>query len=205
VAPQFQSQLDEIARSLVQAFSEKDQSDPPTLPDMPGLFTWSGGTVPAPGTLVNGIAGTISVSAAVDPEQEGDPTLLRDGGINGAAYVANDGQGTGYSALLDAYVTGLSAPMAFDPGTGIAADSGILAYSSDSLGWLEQYRSGASDASQSKDAAASRSQDALSNTTGVNIDDEMSRLLDLEQSYKASAKMIATVNAMLASLLEAVG
>jgi flagellar hook-associated protein 1 len=40
--------------------------------------------------------------------------------------------------------------------------------------------------------------------TGVSIDEELSLLLDLEQSYKASAKLISTVDAMMASLLEAV-
>ena len=46
IAPQYQDQLDEIARGLVQTFRETDQSGS-SLPDMPGLFTWSGGTVPA--------------------------------------------------------------------------------------------------------------------------------------------------------------
>ena len=40
--------------------------------------------IPAAGTLVAGLASQIKVSAAVDPDQGGDATLLRDGGINGA-------------------------------------------------------------------------------------------------------------------------
>ncbi len=208
IAPQFQNQLDEIARGLVQTFRETDHSGS-SLPDMPGLFTWSGGTVPASGSIQPGIAGSIRVNAAVDPALGGDPTLLRDGGINvggtdGKAYMSNPSQQSGYSTQLDSFVTGLGAPMSFDVAAGIDANASVLSYSSSSIGWLEQYRSDSSDASTSKDALASRSQDALSNATGVSIDEEMSRLLDLEQSYKASAKMVATVNAMLGALMDAV-
>jgi len=201
-APVFQSQLDEIARALVTNFAETDQTTPTNK--LPGLFTWSGAAVPAAGTLVPGLAASISVSAAVDPSLGGDPALLRDGGINGVNFVANIEGGNGYSAQLDGFVAGLDAPMAFDDTAKAGDTNSLLSYASNSIGWLERYRSDASSAAENKDALLSRSQDALSNATGVSIDEEMSRLLDLEQSYKASAKMIATVDAMLAALLDAV-
>ena len=73
-APTYQSQLDEIARGLITTFAESDQSATPTLPDVPGLFTYAGApTMPASGTLVPGLAGSIRVSTAVDPAQGGDP------------------------------------------------------------------------------------------------------------------------------------
>jgi flagellar hook-associated protein 1 FlgK len=50
-----------------------------------------------------------------------------------------------------------------------------------------------------------RSTEALSNATGVNIDEEMTIMLELERSYQASAKLIATVDSLFASLLQAVG
>jgi flagellar hook-associated protein 1 FlgK len=49
-----------------------------------------------------------------------------------------------------------------------------------------------------------RTQQALSNSTGVNIDEEMSMMLDLEHSYQASARMISTVDNMLAALMNAI-
>ena len=208
IAPQYQDQLDEIARGLVQTFKETDQSGS-SLPDMPGLFTWSGGNVPASNAVQTGIAATIHVNAAVDPNQGGDPTLLRDGGINvagpgGQGYVSNTAGDAGYSTLLDGYRSGLDQPMTFDPAAGIDSNASVLSYSANSIGWLEQHRSDSSSAATSKDALASRSQEALSNTTGVSIDEEMSRLLDLEQSYKASAKMVSTVDQMLSALMDAV-
>ena len=49
----YQSQLDEIARGLVNAFKESDQSAVPTLPDVPGLFTYLGApAMPASATCL---------------------------------------------------------------------------------------------------------------------------------------------------------
>lgn len=57
VAATMQSQLDEIARGLVTAFAETA----PSQPNATGLFTWPGApAIPAAGTLVNGLAGSIS-------------------------------------------------------------------------------------------------------------------------------------------------
>ena len=65
-------------------------------------------------------------------------------------------------------------------------------------------RQEASRASESKEALAVRTAEALSNETGVNVDKEMSLLLDLEHSYEASARLIKAVDEMLATLLAAV-
>ena len=50
-----------------------------------------------------------------------------------------------------------------------------------------------------------RSTAALSNVSGVNMDDEMSLMLQVERTYSASSKIISTVDQMLQSLLAAVG
>ena len=49
-----------------------------------------------------------------------------------------------------------------------------------------------------------RASQALSSATGVNLDDETSQMLSLENSYQTSAKLLTTVNNMFASLLTAV-
>ena len=38
----YQSQLDEVARGLIEVFKESDQRAVPLLPDVPGLFTYPG-------------------------------------------------------------------------------------------------------------------------------------------------------------------
>lgn len=189
IAPTFQSQLDEMARGLVTPFKEGG---------LPGLFTWSGGTVPAAGAVQPGLAASLSVN----PAAKANPFLLRDGGFNGV--VSNPDGNAGYTVLLDGFVTAMDGDMAFDGATGLDATSSIMEFAASSIGWFEQIRSGASTADDNKAALLARTQEALGSVTGVSIDEELSLLLDLEQSYKASAKLISTVDAMMASLLEAV-
>ncbi len=199
VASTMQNQLDEIARGLIDAFAEKA----PPLADMAGLFTWQGGpTVPT--TLEPGLAGTIRINAAVDPSQGGNVNLVRDGGINGAGYVKNPTGGASYSELLIGYGDRLDTPMSFSPAAGIAATSSVTSFSSNAIGWFESIRQQATTLADTKEALASRSAEALSNETGVNVDMEMSLMLDLEHTYQASARLMSTIDQMLNALLEAV-
>ncbi|MBZ9881188.1 flagellar hook-associated protein FlgK [Mesorhizobium sp. CA10] len=201
VASTMQSQLDEIARGLITAFAETA----PSQPNAAGLFTWSGApAIPAAGTLVDGLAGSIGVNAAFDPSAGGNPALLRDGGANGVAYVVNTGNAS-YSDLLISYGNKLDQPMAFDASAGIAVSSGVSDYAANAIGWFEGVRQQASTNADSKQALAARTAEALSNDTGVNVDQEMSLLLDLEHTYQASAHMMKTVSDMLDALMSAVG
>ncbi|MBZ9842501.1 flagellar hook-associated protein FlgK [Mesorhizobium sp. CA5] len=201
VASTMQSQLDEIARGLITAFAETA----PPQPNAAGLFTWSGApAIPAAGTLVDGLAGSIGVNVAFDPSAGGNPALLRDGGANGAAYIVNTGNAS-YSDLLISYGNKLDQPMAFDASAGIAVSSGVSDYAANAIGWFEGVRQQASTNADSKQALAARTAEALSNDTGVNVDQEMSLLLDLEHTYQASAHMMKTVSDMLDALMSAVG
>ncbi|QDC00553.1 flagellar hook-associated protein FlgK [Mesorhizobium sp. 8] len=194
-----QAQLDEIARGLIGAFAE---TAPPN-PDAAGLFMQAG-TSSIPSTLTTGLAGQIRVNAAMDPAAGGNVTLLRDGGANGAAYVANTSGGASYADLLIGYANRLDQPMAFSPAAGINTTVSVTTYSASSIGWFEGIRQQASTAADAKEALATRTAEALSNDTGVNVDTEMSLLLDLEHTYQASARILSTVNQMLDSLMEAV-
>ncbi|NEK55447.1 flagellar hook-associated protein FlgK, partial [Rhizobium leguminosarum] len=151
IAPNFQKQLDEIARGLVSLFKEQNTAASPTY--VPGLFTWSGGTVDTGGTAVAGMASTISVSSRVITAQGGDPMRLRDGGINATGVVLNTTGVSGYTDELDRLYTALGSDMDFDPATGttvgfdattgIDSNVSIMEFATNSLGWLEQYRSNA--------------------------------------------------------------
>lgn len=193
IGPKFQSQLDEIARGLVELFKEGGQ---------PGLFTWGTAAVPPAGTVVPGLASKITVNALA----KANPLLLRDGGFNGV--VSNPGgagnPSPGYTGLLDGFINKMGENMSFDPSTGLDGTSSLLNFATGSVGWLEETRKTASTADDNKRAMLSRTQEALSKQTGVSIDEELSLLLDLEQSYKASAKLVSTVDAMMAALMEAV-
>jgi flagellar hook-associated protein 1 FlgK len=190
LAPKIQSQLDEMARGLVTMFQENGA---------PGLFVWSGTTVPAAGTITAGIASSL----AVNPAAEADPTTLRDGTVNGGAS-SNPTASSGYTELLDSYIVAMDTPMSFDTAADLGGTATIMTYASSSIGWLEQLRKSATTADENKSVMLAQTQQALSNATGVSLDEELALMLDLEQSYKASAKLLSTVDEMLTTLLDSV-
>ena len=189
---------------MVTVFAETNSN--PSKPTLPGLFTWSGGTIPASGTAVTGLAGSITVNSKLITSQGGDPTLLRDGGINNSAtetgYTKNTSGGSGYSTQLDAFITAMNAKMAFDPTAGSSTNASLMDYSASSIGWLEGQRSTATTAAENTSAALSRSSGAYSNATGVSLDEELTLMMDIEQSYKAGTKILNTVNQMLQAVLD---
>lgn len=207
VAVTYQSQLDEIARGLIEAFAESDQSVAPTLPDVPGLFTYAGApAMPASGTLMDGLAGSIRVNPNVDPTQGGNPSLLRDGGMSGnPAYVYNSEAAAGFSDRLNELVDGMLAARSFDPDAQTGASGTLAGFASSSVAWLQEARRSSGAEADYRSTLLDRSSQSLSKITGVNLDEEMTTLLELERSYQASSKLISTIDGMLDSLLAVVG
>jgi flagellar hook-associated protein 1 len=205
----YQDQLDEIARGLVSTFAESDQSASPSLPNAPGLFTWSGApAVPSSASIQVGLAGTIKVNANVDPAQGGDASRLRDGGISNPgnpAYMYNTSGATGFSDRLNQLLNGLDQQQSFDPAAGAGTQASLTDFASSSVAWLQGTRKTASDDADYKTTLLGHASDALSSATGINLDEEMTRLLDLERSYQASSKLITTIDGMFNALLTAAG
>jgi flagellar hook-associated protein 1 FlgK len=202
----YQSQLDEIARGLINTFRESDQTAS-ALPDVPGLFTYPGApAMPASATVSVGLAGLISVAASVDPAQGGNPNLLRDGAISGnVAYRYNTAGNGGYSVRLQQLIGGMDASQPFDATTQGKPSGSLIDFASSSTSWIENQRKAADDSVTYQKTLLDRSTAALSNVSGVNMDDEMSLMLQVERTYSASSKIISTVDQMLQSLLAAVG
>lgn len=198
-----QAQLDEVARGVITAFRETDRTGG-GAPDKPGLFTWAGGAALPGAGLQNGLAATIAINAAFDPDKGGNPVLLRDGGANGAAYKANTTNSASYAGLIIGYGDRLEAPIAFDPAAGLGVSAGLNTFASASVGWLNGMRQQAATGAETNEALVSRTSEALSNATGVNQDTEMSLLLDLENSYQATTRLIKTVDEMMQALMAAV-
>lgn len=214
IIPTYQTQLDETARGLIEMFQQEDLSGG-TADPIPGLFTWSGyaagDDIPPTGTIVPGLSAVIKVNDNLVKAKGGDPTLLRDGGydvdnlgVSSTAYLGNINNEAGYSDLLDGFVADFETERAFDTNSMLDAITTVGEYATGSVGWLEQLISESATAKDNKQAQLTRVAEALSNTTGVSLDEEMSLMLDLEQSYKASSKLVATVDEMIQALLAAV-
>lgn len=179
VAPTLQNQLDEMAHAMVNVFG-------PT-----GLFE----TTPPIAITDKGFAGAIRINAAYDGMTGGDPELLR--GPAGTAISDN-------TQLRD-FLTRLADPISISADAGLGSGSKALgAFATDSISWIESQRRSAAQSLESKNALILRTSSALSNMTGVNIDEELSLLLELEQSYQASARIIKAVDDMLKTLMAAV-
>ncbi len=194
----YQAQLDNIAGGLISGFAESDQVG--TGPNLPGLFTTPGATsLP---TSVTGLAGQIEINPSVDPNQGGNPFLLRDGGICGNSnYSSNASGDASYQGRLSQLLTNLSTPTTFTATGGITTNATLDGYATASVSWLESQRSNAASQSSYQSTLLSTATTALSNATGVNLDTEMSKMLDLENSYSASAKLLSTVDGMFGTLL----
>ncbi|MER0238898.1 flagellar hook-associated protein FlgK [Fulvimarina sp. MAC8] len=175
VGVEFQERLDETANTLInETFAENGA---------PGLFERTG---PA----------TISIAASVDYRNGGNPKLLRDGGINGSPSF-NPANEAGYADRLNQLVARFNDQHTFSTG-----DSGTLgSFTAGSMAWFENNRAMASEDASYQSVMVTRARDALSNKTGINLDDEMSRLLELERTYQASTKLVQTVGDLLDRLL----
>jgi flagellar hook-associated protein 1 len=215
-APQFQAQLDQIASGLINAFAETNQTNPATPNPLPGLFTDTSGTVPtntvappAADAVTAGLAGQISVNATVDPSQGGNVGLLRDGGIANAEagntdYTYNATGAASYTTRIQQMITQMSAAQTFNASAGAGASASLTNYANASVSWVQGQYQQATDQSSASSALATSASQALSSATGVNLDDQTSQMLSLENSYQTTAKLLTTVNNMFASLLTAV-
>jgi flagellar hook-associated protein 1 len=202
VAVTYQSQLDSMAGALITEFAETDQNG--SGPSLPGLFTTAGATsLPASTT---GLAGQIEINPNVDPSQGGNTLLLRDGGISGNSnYVYNTSGDASYQGRLSQLLANLSATQTFSPAGGITTSASLSDYASASVSWLEAQYSNAESQSTYQSTLLNTATTALSNATGVNLDDEMSKMLDLENAYSATAKLLTTIDGMFGSLLVDLG
>lgn len=198
VAVTMQRQLDEIARGVIMAFAE-----PPSGAASTGLFVWTeeDGTphtdLPAAGGIVDGLAGRIELSSVV----VSNPERLRDG----ISYTFNTDGSASYSELLHSFLDKLDEPFSFHAEAGLDDTASLSAFTAQSIGWLEGLRQNAAGGLEAKGALARHTAEILSNATGVNIDEEMALLLELERAYEASARIIRVVDEMLSRLMEVAG
>jgi len=207
IAVTYQGQLDEIAAALIEVFAEADQSPPPLSADATGLFTHPGGPALPSGTALVGLAGQIRTNALIDPSKGGNLDFLRDGGANGPDYDYNPGvagSNAAFSGRLFELAGKFAADRTYDPSLGLGAPANLQEFSAFSASWLEAGRKSAATEVDYRVTLLSHASEALSNATGVNMDEETALMLQIEKSYSASAKLLSVIDEMLRTLLNAV-
>ena len=191
IAPDAQAGIDAVARNLLDRFADP-ALDATLAPGDAGLFTDGGGAFDPVDEL--GLAGRLSVNAAVDPEAGGAVWRLRDG-INAASPGA-----AGDNRLLTAMSRVLedTVPPASGPFMGVARHAAGLV--GDYLSSIAADRQ-AQDGTSAFQAARVDSLSVQELEGGVDTDQEMQKLLLIEQAYAANARVIQTLDDLLATLL----
>ena len=185
-----QHQLDEVARALIDGFQSVEQANGGTV----GLFTDAGGALGA--TYAPGLAGRIAVNDAVLPEAGGALWRIRDGMAAAVPGTAGD------ATIVNQMAAMLDAPMSFDAAAGLGEIGTLSSYMSTLIASQQTARSEAETARDTFSAGAEAVQSRRMGFMGVNVDDELQQLLQIEQSYAANSQVLRVVSQMLDTLLE---
>lgn len=188
-----QAGLDALARDLVERFSDP-AVDATLAAGAPGLFTDGGLAFDA--TKEAGLAGRIALNAAVDPDQGGALTRLRDGIGAGAAGPSGNAQ------LLVALSDRLNADLATASAGVPAGIRSIAELAADLVSLAATDRLTAESDQSFAAARLTALQDLEARDSGVDVDAEMQSLLVIEKSYAANAKVLQTLDDMLKTLMD---
>jgi flagellar hook-associated protein 1 len=218
--PTYQAELDEFSQNLASRFSSQGLT----------LFSDPTGAVPAGGgtPVQSGYVGFASV-IQVNPAVQADPSLVRDGtnAIAGsptgaASFTPNPSGGpAGFSTLINNVLTyslgadvqdGVAQPASNTTGLGAAGTLNAPYATPATLGdeastlVAAQAQDSANVTSQltTEQAVQTTLNTTLSTGEGVNMDTEMSLMIQLQNDYGVNAKVIAAVQSMWTQLTNAV-
>lgn len=187
-----QAQLDAVARDLVDRF-QNPALDATRATGAPGLFTDANATF----LPVNEIAlsSRLAVNSVVDPDRGGAVWRLRDG--IGAAVPGDVGNG----ALLADMTSALTANRAPASGGFSSAARSASGLAAEFLSLIGAERHNA-DTSLSFSVTQHQTLKLLELETGVDTDNEMQKLMLIEQAFAANARVMTTADDMLQLLMQ---
>jgi len=173
------------------------QSGSPQLPLFLDGSTPITGALTTTGSQTTGLAGRITVNAAVVAA----PSSLVTYAVNTAA-----GDPTRPNFLLNQLT---NATLTYAPSTGIGSAqrpfSGSLpTYLSAIVSQQSQAANAAANLQQGQSTVVNALQQRMNDQSGVSIDTELSHLIALQNAYSANARVMSTVQSMMNALLQAV-
>jgi len=202
--PRFQAQLDEFSQTLAETFKATG---------LLTLFTDINGEVPIPSDPTTpsqiGFANQIQVSQLV----KADPTLLRDG--DAGALGAGAADSTLLRNIVDnvlglkqTFQTGGPSPTGLGPNsdlsTALPASMDFASYAAELVSYQVNQRSNATSQLESATSLRDQLKTKLSDQSGVNLDTEVSLLIQLQRSYSSSAQVVSTNRQMFNDLISIV-
>jgi len=167
----------------------------PLFTDGNSLYT---GQITASGSQMTGLAGRISVNAAV----VANPSAL-------SVYSTSPPTAAGDNTRSDFLFSQLtSATFNYSPATGLG--SAAQPFNGTVTSYLQQFMSQQSNAAtlatqlqQGQSVVVSTLQQKFNSTAAVNIDTEMSNLIQVQNTYAANAHIMSVVQSMMQALLQA--
>ncbi len=190
-----QARIDGLARDIVERY-QSATVDPSLAPGAAGLFTdGTGAFDPSDPLNEEGLASRLAVNALADPARGGELWRLRTG-LGGAAAGP-----VGDATLLTALAGAASTP-ALPSSAALPSISASLAARAGEVQSLTA-RDGLS--AETELGFARARQDtlvALERRGGVDTDQEMQKLLLIENVYAANARVVATIDSLIGQLLE---
>ncbi|MBP2310442.1 flagellar hook-associated protein FlgK [Azospirillum melinis] len=183
--PRAMAQLDELAAGLVQAFQGAEAD-----PTQPGLFTDAGAAYGA----TAGLASRIAVNDLVRTE-----SWRVQSGVQAAAPLP-----PGDQTQIEKFQAVFTGTRSF-AATDMPANATLGSYATAMVSAQQGYRTGAESEMNARKISADTLETARINRDGVNIDDEMQKLMLIEQSYGASAQVVQVAGRMIDILLQIKG
>ena len=173
-----------------------------TVPQLP-LFTDGGqalytGAISASGSQMTGLAGRIAVNTQLAP----DPSKLS---VYNTSPVTPAGDTTRSDYLYSQLTT---AVYSYSPQTGLGSSSqpftgSISCYLQQFLSVQGNAATQAAQLQQGQNIVVSTLQAKFNSTSSVNLDSEMSNLIQLQNAYAANAHVMSVVQSMMNTLLQA--
>jgi flagellar hook-associated protein 1 FlgK len=187
--PTFGQQLDQLAGNTIVAFQ---QADPTVSNGETGIFTNAGAAVdPNNPAEIPGLAANIALNASVDPTQGGQVSNIVDG-----AQATGQGPETGDNSTVLAFIQAMNTDQNYTASTGLQNSMTLTNAVSQVAGQQQETLSTWTANNTSRGTLAQTAQTALSNATGVNVDDELQRLITVQATYAATTQVIQAATKM---------
>ncbi|MBR0800558.1 flagellar hook-associated protein FlgK [Bradyrhizobium jicamae] len=182
--------------SVTSTVSSLTSGDPqlPLFTDNGGLYT---GAITANGSQMTGLAARISVNTAL----VGDPSRT-------VVFSTNPLTAAGDTTRANMMLSQLSAgSYSYSPQTGLGTTSApftgtLLNFARQFISQQGEAATAAKQLSDGQDVVLNTLQSKMSATSGVNIDDEMAHLLQLQNAYSANARVMSSIKQMYDTLMQ---
>ncbi len=217
--PTYSAELDEFSQNLAGNFSAQGLN---LFTDPQGNVPQSGGTPVQANYL--GFSGTITVNPAVaaNPVLVVNGTQAVTGSATGAsAFTPNPDNLPGFTVMIDRVLNyalgpdvqaGVPQPAANTTGLGASgtlsapftAPATLADFATDITASQAADGAGASTADTDSTATQQSFSGQLQSATGVDMDSQMSLMIQLQNAYGANAKVISTIQSLESTLLQAV-